>query len=206
MASLIGVTGTSIRLLDAGAGVGSLTTAFIASILERETVPVEVEATAFEIDKGLATHLRDTFGLCDLSCREAGIRFDGRVREDDFIIAAAEMLQGGLFGKDGRDSFNCALLNPPYKKINADSEHRRLLRAVGIETSNLYTAFLGLAVLLLEPGGELVAITPRSNRNTRGRDARQKEGREARRGSEADSQNWLPRRSRSWRWRTMAIA
>ena len=162
MASLIGVTGTSVRLLDAGAGVGSLTTAFVASILGRETVPVEVEATAFEIDKGLATHLQDAFALCDLWCRESGIRFNGRIREDDFIIAATEMLQGGLFGKDARDSFNCAILNPPYKKINADSEHRRLLRAVGIETSNLYTAFLGLAVLLLEPGGELVAITPRS--------------------------------------------
>jgi adenine-specific DNA-methyltransferase len=162
MASLIGVTGTSIRLLDAGAGVGSLTTAFVASILERERVPIAVDVTAFEIDKGLAIHLKDAFGLCDMSCREAGIRFDGRIREDDFIIAATEMLQGGLFGKGRQDLFNCAILNPPYKKINADSEHRRLLRAVGVETSNLYTAFLGLAMLLLEPGGELVAITPRS--------------------------------------------
>nr|HRJ43869.1 BsuBI/PstI family type II restriction endonuclease [Caldilineaceae bacterium] len=32
----------------------------------------------------------------------------------------------------------------------------------GIETSNLYAAFLAIAVELLEPGGELVAITPRS--------------------------------------------
>jgi len=30
------------------------------------------------------------------------------------------------------------------------------------ETSNLYTAFLAIAIKLLEPGGELVAITPRS--------------------------------------------
>lgn len=32
----------------------------------------------------------------------------------------------------------------------------------GIETSNLYTAFLALTARLLEPGGELTAITPRS--------------------------------------------
>jgi adenine-specific DNA-methyltransferase len=31
-----------------------------------------------------------------------------------------------------------------------------------VETSNLYTAFLAIAIKLLEPGGELVAITPRS--------------------------------------------
>ena len=37
-----------------------------------------------------------------------------------------------------------------------------MLRAAGIETSNLYTAFLALTVQLLDPGGEMVAITPRS--------------------------------------------
>ena len=37
-----------------------------------------------------------------------------------------------------------------------------MLRGAGLETSNLYAAFVGLSVKLLEPGGELVAITPRS--------------------------------------------
>lgn len=36
------------------------------------------------------------------------------------------------------------------------------MRQVGIETSNLYTAFLALAVKLLAPSGELIAIIPRS--------------------------------------------
>lgn len=37
-----------------------------------------------------------------------------------------------------------------------------MLRQVGIETVNLYSAFVALAVALLAPGGELVAIIPRS--------------------------------------------
>ena len=37
-----------------------------------------------------------------------------------------------------------------------------MLREVGIETVNLYTGFLAVALGLLEPGGELVAIVPRS--------------------------------------------
>jgi adenine-specific DNA-methyltransferase len=37
-----------------------------------------------------------------------------------------------------------------------------LLRRIGIETSNLYTGFLATAIKLIEPGGQLVAITPRS--------------------------------------------
>ena len=58
--------------------------------------------------------------------------------------------------------FTHAILNPPYKKINSDSAHRALLRAVRLETVNLYTAFVGLALALMAEGGELVAIVPRS--------------------------------------------
>jgi len=39
---------------------------------------------------------------------------------------------------------------------------RKALRSLGIETVNLYTAFVGVAIQQLEKGGELVAITPRS--------------------------------------------
>ena len=55
-----------------------------------------------------------------------------------------------------------AILNPPYKKLNSDSIHRALIRKVGIETVNLYTAFVALAVLLMQRNGEIVAIIPRS--------------------------------------------
>ncbi len=53
-------------------------------------------------------------------------------------------------------------MNPPYKKIQSGSKHRLLLRSVGIETSNLYTAFMALAIKQLSPDGQLVAIVPRS--------------------------------------------
>jgi adenine-specific DNA-methyltransferase len=56
----------------------------------------------------------------------------------------------------------CAILNPPYRKIQSTSAARQALRRAGIETSNLYTGFLALAIYLLLPQGELVAITPRS--------------------------------------------
>ena len=53
-------------------------------------------------------------------------------------------------------------MNPPYKKIKSDSEYRALFEKMGIETGNLYAGFMGIAVKLLEPNGELVAIVPRS--------------------------------------------
>jgi len=37
---------------------------------------------------------------------------------------------------------------------------RSLLRAIGVETSNIYPGFMGAAAQMLTDGGELVAITP----------------------------------------------
>ena len=56
-------------------------------------------------------------------------------------------------------------MNPPYRKLGSDSAERSRLSTAGIETSNLYSAFVWLALKLLAGGGELVAITPRSFMN-----------------------------------------
>ena len=48
------------------------------------------------------------------------------------------------------------------KKLTSSSPHRLALRRIGIETVNLYSAFVTLAVTQLAPGGQIVAITPRS--------------------------------------------
>ena len=53
-------------------------------------------------------------------------------------------------------------MNPPYKKINTASSHRKALKSVGIETVNLYAGFVALSISKLLAGGELVAIIPRS--------------------------------------------
>ncbi|WGZ94985.1 MAG: Eco57I restriction-modification methylase domain-containing protein [Candidatus Thiothrix putei] len=58
--------------------------------------------------------------------------------------------------------FTHALLNPPYQKIRSDSLHRTLLRQVGIETVNLYSAFVALTLLMMVQGGQVVALIPRS--------------------------------------------
>jgi adenine-specific DNA-methyltransferase len=151
-----------IRLLDAGAGVGSLFAAAVAELATRKRKPRLIAVTAFEVDPHLASYLPDTIALCRSVCDETGIRFKGEVIETDFLAAAAEQLSGGLFAGNGTHRFNCAILNPPYRKIRTDSQARRQAREIGIETSNIYTGFLAAAVRLLEPGGELVAITPRS--------------------------------------------
>lgn len=144
------------RLLDAGAGIGSLTAAFLDRWKDGGFHFHRVELDAFEIDRALIRHLSrmlDGYGH--------GVNLLGHIHKEDFIHAAAGSLCGNLFSKPLRP-YTHAILNPPYKKINGNSAHRLALRRVGIETVNLYSAFVALAIAQTAPGGQLVAIIPRS--------------------------------------------
>jgi predicted RNA methylase len=144
MAGLFSPTHQPIRLLDAGAGVGSLTSAFLDIHTENR-----IKAETWEVDPTLRKYLESTLS------RHAGTEVV--IHDDDFVEASAWNLSMG----DGT-RYTHAILNPPYGKIGSHSRHRLLLRQVGIETVNLYSAFLALAILLMAPGGEIVAIVPRS--------------------------------------------
>jgi len=160
MASMFEAKHQSIALLDAGAGVGSLTAAFVDEICSRTHKPNNIHVTAYEIDSDLAEYLSDTLRQCQEVCEDAHISFESELIKRDFIEDGVRMLRQHMF--TSARQFNCAILNPPYKKISSDSETRLLLREIGVETSNLYTGFLSVVFALLDTGGELVAITPRS--------------------------------------------
>ncbi|SNR60025.1 Eco57I restriction-modification methylase domain-containing protein [Paracoccus sediminis] len=147
---------SEVRLLDAGAGMGALTAAFVEAACNHPVPPRSIDVTCYEVDPDMVAILRETLARCATDCARAGIAFHPEVVADDYILRSAEPLLAAA----GR--FNCAILNPPYGKINAGSKWRAALRSQGIETVNLYTAFVALALQQLELGGELVAITPRS--------------------------------------------
>lgn len=135
------------RLLDAGAGVGALSCAFLDRWKAGDFHFKEVEATAYEIDEKLRAHLIDHLaGYPGVAANIIG---------GDFIKLTA---RPGM----ASPAYTHAILNPPYKKINSSSAHRLALRTVGIETVNLYSAFVALAVAQMAPGGQVVAIIPRS--------------------------------------------
>jgi adenine-specific DNA-methyltransferase len=151
-----------IFLLDAGAGIGSLLAAFVAQVCQHQKRTSHLHIVAYEIDPILSGYLYQTLKLCERECQNAGISFNYEIRETDFIEDAARFLQPNLFDKPKSQGFTHAILNPPYLKINANSKVRGLLRSIGLETSNLYPGFMAATAQLLKPGGEFVAITPRS--------------------------------------------
>lgn len=162
MASLFTNLSGDIRLLDPGAGVGSLSAAFAEHLLSEGVLPRSVSLTAYEIDPLLAEYLRETLDGCAALCRKAGVLGTSELRQKDFILSNSGGSQRDIFRLGDEEEYSHVILNPPYKKINAGSEHRLALRRAGLETSNLYTGFMFLAAQRLRPGGQMVAIVPRS--------------------------------------------
>jgi tRNA1(Val) A37 N6-methylase TrmN6 len=152
MASLFSAsTMQTCTLLDAGAGVGALSCAFLDRWIEGGFDFKTVKTYAYEIDPLLRVHLEQS-----LATYSKNLALKSQIVTEDFIEYAARLY------KHGQGGFTHAILNPPYKKIRSDSEHRLVLRSVGIETVNMYSAFVALAVALADPGGQIVAIIPRS--------------------------------------------
>jgi adenine-specific DNA-methyltransferase len=152
----------NIRLLDAGAGIGSLIAAFTEEFCGRTFKSCSIEVTAYELESILFDELNLTVAECRKSASAAGINFGAEILKEDFVKAAGSMLSSSLLEKTAKKSFTHVIMNPPYKKIRSDSEYRSIFEKIGIETGNLYAGFMSIAVKLLEPNGELVAIVPRS--------------------------------------------
>jgi adenine-specific DNA-methyltransferase len=150
------------RLLDPGAGVGSLSAAVVARVL-RERPKVSLHITAFEIDSALVSDLRVSLAECEEVAAAVGGRLTYDVRELDFIAWASAAARGSMFAPF--EPFDACVMNPPYRKISNGGADRFALERVGVRVTNLYTGFLALAACLLKSGGQLSAITPRSFTN-----------------------------------------
>jgi adenine-specific DNA-methyltransferase len=154
MASMFRTWPERMSLLDPGAGMGALSEAVCRHFMNTTSPKSRLAITAYEIDPVLAGHLEERL------LHSGDIADDGRIQSE---IVQRDFVREGAFAVSfGKAVYSHTILNPPYKKIAADSEYRLLLRREGIETVNLYTAFLGLAVALTKDGGEIVAIVPRS--------------------------------------------
>lgn len=151
-----------VRLLDPGAGVGSLTAAFVEAALRWNPRPLRIDAVAVEADGGLLPGLQSTLAACAAACQAGGVEFSARAMSDDFLAAAVSSLESSSPPGARFEPFSLVVMNPPYRKVQSGSRERALLRRVGVETSNLYSAFVALSARLLAMDGQMVAITPRS--------------------------------------------
>jgi adenine-specific DNA-methyltransferase len=142
MASLFDKNASNVKLLDCGAGIGSLSIS-ATKVLKNITL-----IDLWEIDPIMQEQL-------EKNMQATSVPFS--IHAQDFIFSAVESIRSGK-----KERYTHAIINPPYKKISSSSVHRNELRKAGVETVNLYSAFLALSIYLMEQGGQVIAIIPRS--------------------------------------------
>ncbi|MDA7990512.1 MAG: Eco57I restriction-modification methylase domain-containing protein [Gammaproteobacteria bacterium] len=156
MASMMDYPQRDIRILDPGAGVGSLFTACVQRICGMGRRPDSIQVVAYEIDDRFCADIDGSLKNARDACRSLGIKFTGDLVNGDFIrdyAGSSDVLSGG---------FTHVIMNPPYKKINVSSHtYGRLLR-VGLQTTNMYSAFIAISRNLLDSCGQMTFISPRS--------------------------------------------
>lgn len=148
----------TVRVLDPGAGVGTLSAALCDRIL-RQQAPRRLVLELWENDPKLTDLLRETMTGCQSALAAAGHSMEFAIRTEDFVL---EHAQPALFRDAGGPRFDWAVMNPPYFKLRKDSEYARLMEHVVHGQPNIYALFMAVAADLLVTGGQLVAITPRS--------------------------------------------
>jgi adenine-specific DNA-methyltransferase len=143
------------RLIDPGAGVGSLTAALVARWLMETDLPT-MSVLAYEIDPRLVETLEATLTEAVALAAATGRELRTTIRDENFVINPPAVGAG-----------NILLMNPPYKKLSVGSDERAALVCGErpVRVTNMYAAFLVRAVQALAPGDGLVAITPRSFAN-----------------------------------------
>lgn len=142
------------RLIDAGAGIGSLAAALVARWLA-ETEMRTMSVLAYEIDDALLRPLEETLMEARLLAAAFGRELRTTACSKNFVLAPPATGAGNL-----------VVMNPPYGKLGVSSPERSILAAESpVKVTNTYAAFLVRAVRALAPGDALVAITPRSFAN-----------------------------------------
>jgi adenine-specific DNA-methyltransferase len=148
----------TLRILDPGAGVGTLSAAVCQRVLAQGS-PRKLFFELWENDPNLIPLLEGTMAHCQRVLQDAGHEMDFVVRVEDFITSNGN---ASLFSTGPEESFDLAILNPPYFKLRKESVHAQAMSHVVHGQPNIYPLFMAAAADLLRPGGEIVAITPRS--------------------------------------------
>ena len=153
MSSLFPATDEKIKLLDPGAGIGTLSCSFMERILKEKWNTPDIHISAYDIDKDVYEKLKENIATSSSAFKQS-----------DYEIFSEDFLEKTSFEYTWKinETYTHVIMNPPYKKILTNSKERQSARAFGLETVNLYSAFMGAAISLTEDNGYIVAIVPRS--------------------------------------------
>ena len=148
----------TISVLDAGAGSGILSCAFIERL---EGIPhiQEIELTCYENDTNVLPLLRDNLKYCQENSQK---NITVHIITDNYILSQYLDFNHMIGGSSSPDKYDFVIGNPPYMKIPKDAPEATAMPEVCYGAPNLYFIFAAMGLFNLKENGEMVYIIPRS--------------------------------------------
>ena len=144
-----------IRILDAGAGAGILTTYTALKCLDYGNN--RVHAVLYEIDNSAISLLESAMEIIKDHFKERDAIFTYDIKNEDTILSRPDRTE---------KPFHLSSINPPYFKYSAKtSPYSGALSDLYKGDPNIYASFMAMAIACLETNGQMVAIVPRSFSN-----------------------------------------
>ncbi|NBH15531.1 DNA methyltransferase [Lachnospiraceae bacterium] len=147
-----------VRVLDAGAGSGILSCAFLERLEQIDSVQT-IELTCYENDKNILELLKENLQTCQ-SYSKKDIQV--QIITDNYITSQYLDFNYMLGGNPNPQKYDFVIGNPPYMKISKDAPEATAMPEVCYGAPNLYFIFAAMGLFNLDSDGEMVYIIPRS--------------------------------------------
>lgn len=147
-----------VSVLDAGAGSGILSCAFIERVETIDSIQ-EIELTCYENDENVLPLLKRNLEYCK---EETKKKLIVNIVEDNYILSQYLDFNHMLGGNAEPKKYDFVIGNPPYMKIPKDAPEATAMPEVCYGAPNLYFIFASMGLFNLCESGELVYIIPRS--------------------------------------------
>lgn len=147
-----------VTILDAGAGSGILSCAFIERLQNVYSVQ-EIEVVCYENDSNVLPLLKSNLEYCKKKSNK-NLMFD--IISDNYILSQYLDFNHMIGGNVKPKKFDFVIGNPPYMKIPKDAPEAIAMPEVCYGAPNLYFLFASMGLFNLKPDGQMVYIIPRS--------------------------------------------
>ena len=147
-----------VSVLDAGAGSGILSCAFIERVETIDSIQ-EIELTCYENDENVLPLLKRNLEYCK---EETKKKLTVNIVEDNYILSQYLDFNHMLGGNAEPKKYDFVIGNPPYMKIPKDAPEATAMPEVCYGAPNLYFIFASMGLFNLCENGEMVYIIPRS--------------------------------------------
>lgn len=153
-----------ISILDPGCGTCILSSCLIEELINKGPGIERVILVCYETDASIIPYAESVLQNLKQWCFGKDVNFEYSIHKDDFVIAnkVALATYTSLFNDENEATFDIIISNPPYFKLAKNDERTLAAKSVVNGHANIYAIFMAVSAQLLNQGGELIFITPRS--------------------------------------------